>query len=98
MYKYGKIIINLILILILFILQFSFISGLDGILSKINLVIIILIFILVLFGLKYALIWSVCLGILFEFFSFFPFGFYLFSLLYFCIIKLSITQIKNLKL
>jgi len=81
MYKYGKIIINIFLILILFIIQFSFISGLPGIMSRINFVIIILIFILVLFNLKLALLWSLGLGILFGFFSFLPFGSHLFCLL-----------------
>ncbi len=81
MYKYGKIIINIFLILILFIVQFSFISGLPGVMSRINFVIIILIFILVLFNLKLTLLWSLGLGLLFGFFSFLPFGSELFCLL-----------------
>jgi len=78
---YSKIIINIFLIISLYIVQVSFISGLPTFFRHLNLVIVVLIFILGLTNFKLALWWSMGIGILFDIYSFAPFGIYLISLL-----------------
>lgn len=76
---YLKIFFNILLIIFLTILQFSFISTLPGALKSINIILVTLLFILVLGELEIALWWAIGAGFLFDIFSFLPFGAYLFS-------------------
>ncbi len=76
---YSKIIVNILLIISLYIVQVSFISGLPSFFRHLNLVIVVLIFILGLTNLKLAFWWSIGVGILFDVYSFIPFGVYLIS-------------------
>lgn len=76
---YKTIIVNLFFILILFLLQASFLSGLP-VLNNLNLILIILIFILSLKGVEFAFGWLLAIGFLLDIFSFLPFGMHLFSL------------------
>lgn len=75
-----KIIVNLIFIIGLVALQLSFISGLPGPFSNLNLVLVVLVFILGFASFNSAVWWSVGAGFMLEFFSFLPFGAHLFSL------------------
>ncbi|MBI4811852.1 hypothetical protein HY798_00145 [Candidatus Falkowbacteria bacterium] len=77
---YGKIILNVFLILTLTAVQLSFISGLPGWLNNFNLILVVLIFILGLGNLRLALAWMIGAGLLLDIFSFSPFGVYLISL------------------
>lgn len=74
---YSKWIAQIFIITCLAVIQFSFFSGLPNYFNKINIAIIAIIFILSLRGFRTALFWSVIFGILFDFFSFFPFGFFI---------------------
>lgn len=76
----SKILINLLLIVLLALVQISFISSLPKVASGLNLILIILIFLLIITNFKLALIWAVSLGYLLDLFSFYPFGIYLVSL------------------
>jgi len=77
---YGKIIFNILIILILAILQVSFFNSLPGWFSGFNASIVVLIFILGLGNFNLAFWWSMGFGVFFDIYSFLPFGFYLFSL------------------
>ena len=76
----SKIFVNLFLIVLLALVQISFINSLPKVASSLNLILIILIFLLILTNFKLALIWAVSLGYLLDLFSFYPFGIYLVSL------------------
>lgn len=75
-----KIIANIALIIILSIAQVSFISGLPGIASDVNLILVALIFILGFFNFDLALLWVLGIGFFMDIFSFSVFGVYIFSL------------------
>lgn len=77
---YVRIIIQALLIILVSLLQFSFISGLPLALNNFNLILIILIFILSLGSLKLSIWWAVSIGFLLDTFSFSPFGVFLVSL------------------
>jgi len=78
---YLKLISKILLIIILACLQIAFISGLPGFLSQVNLIIIALVFILAFGEVNDILIWSLGLGIIFELYSFLPFGVYLLGII-----------------
>jgi rod shape-determining protein MreD len=82
---YLKIIINILLILILAVIQFSFISGLPVGLENLNLVLVVLIFILSLYSLESALWQAAGMGLILDIFSFLPFGVFLISLFLSCL-------------
>lgn len=71
---YYKILINIILIILLAVFQFSFISSLPFYLKYINLEIIALIFILNLLDYKYVFWWAIGFGLFFDVISFSFFG------------------------
>jgi len=75
-----KIIINILLIFILTMIQFSFISGLPAPFNNLNLILISLVFILAFTSLDAALWWAVLFGFLLDIFSFSFFGQHLISL------------------
>lgn len=77
---YSKIIINTLLIIALFVLQFAFVSGLPVWFGSANLIIIVLIFIIGMGKINIALWWLFGLGFLMEIFSFAPFGIIFISL------------------
>ena len=78
---YIRLIGKFFLIIILACLEISFISGLPGFLNQFNLVIISLVFILAFSELKDILLWSAGVGIIFELYSFLPFGIYLLTII-----------------
>lgn len=78
---YIKILLNIIIIIILVAIQFSFISGLPWELNNFNLILIVLIFILSLGSLEMALWWALGSGLLLDIYSFSPFGVFLISLI-----------------
>lgn len=76
----AKIIINLLFILMLAVVQISFISGLPGLFNELNLVLTVLIFILGFASFNFAAWWLLGIGFALETFSFLPFGAYLVGL------------------
>lgn len=90
---YGRIIINLIIVVGLSIMQLSLIKALPGWLSFINLIIISLIFRLSLTNLKNAIIWAIGFGALIDLYTFFPFGFFLLN--YVVIVILTYFLLNN---
>jgi len=77
----AKIIVNTLFIIALSVAQVSFINGLPGSFTDLNLVLVILIFILGFAGFNYAICWSFGVGFILEIFFFLPFGTYLISLI-----------------
>lgn len=82
MSKYLNILFNALAIIIIIIAQLAFINGLPLYLSNLNIVLIIIVLLISLGSLKTALWWAFGLGLLFDFFSFEPFGLYLSSLFF----------------
>jgi rod shape-determining protein MreD len=78
---YGKIIINLFLVLFVILLQLGFISGLPLYLSSLNLILIILVFILEIKNFKMSYLWAFMAGFLMDLYYFNAPGNYFFSLL-----------------
>lgn len=74
---YLKAALNVLLMLGLASIQFSFISGLPAWFNGLNLILIALIFILSLYGIDLALSWAIGVGFFMDIFSFSPFGIYL---------------------
>jgi cell shape-determining protein MreD len=74
---YIKIIFNLILIIVLSVIQISFISALPFGLSNFNLALVSLAIILMISNFNISLWWAVGMGFLFDIYSFLPFGTYL---------------------
>lgn len=72
--RYLKIVWQLILIILLFAFQFSFIWGQFNFLNTINVVLLAIIFVLGFQNLKQALLWAFFSGLLFDLYSFYPFG------------------------
>lgn len=72
--SYGKIASNLISILGLAAVQISFLSVLPPPLSSFNLALVVLLFIFTLSDSSQSLFWLLSIGILFDLFSFAPFG------------------------
>lgn len=79
-YMIAKIIVNILFIIMFAVAQISFISGLPGFFSNLNLVLVVLIFILGFVNFNFAVWWSLGIGFLLEIFFFLPFGSYLISL------------------
>lgn len=77
---YGKVIINSVLILILTGIQISFVGALPGIFSCLNLVLVMSLYRLGFYGLENTAWWAVAVGVIWDFFSFLPFGSNLLSL------------------
>lgn len=82
---YFKIILNILLVIILALIQFSLISGLPAGLENLNLVLVVLIFALSLYSLESALWQAVGVGLILDIFSFLPFGVFLVSLFLSCL-------------
>lgn len=78
---FGKILINLFLILAIFSFQTAFISSLPAWLSGFNFIIIAIVFILIIGNLETALWWSIGCGALLDFFSFSNFSIHIISLI-----------------
>ena len=78
---YGKVILSIILIILIFLFQISFINGLPFYLFNFNFVVVLLILILGIINFKTSLYWTLGFGILFEVYSFLPTGAYLLSLI-----------------
>lgn len=78
---YYKIILNTFFILFVFVVQISFISALPWYFSMLNLGVISLVLILIYADFEIAIVWSISLGLLFDFYFFEPFGLYIFSFL-----------------
>jgi rod shape-determining protein MreD len=89
-----KIIIYLFSILLVFIIQWSFINALPFYLDNLNFILIVLIFILGIAGIKNALIWAMGVGLLLDIYSFLPFGTYL--VIFFIIIIFTNLLLNNL--
>jgi len=77
---YKKIILNILLIIGLFTVHFSFVSGLPSLLRNLNLILVILILILGMGNFKLAFFWAIGLGIFLDAYSFFSFNVFLISL------------------
>ncbi len=75
---YLKIIINLLLLIIISIIQLSFINGLPSYFTGINIVIIAMVFIVGLNRFDIWFWWAFGFGLFFDFYAFLPFGFHLF--------------------
>jgi rod shape-determining protein MreD len=71
--------LKILFISILAVFCLAFMSGLPSFFSFINLPVVVLIFILGLYGLPQALFWGFGLGLIFDVYSFLPFGVHLFS-------------------
>ncbi len=71
---YLKIFINIFFLIILSIIHLAFINGLSGWMSELNIVVITLIFILGLCDFKIWLWWAFGFGLIFDLYSFTPFG------------------------
>ncbi len=84
---YKTIIANLFFIIILFLIQANFLSGLP-VLNNLNLILIISIFILSLRGLEFSINWLLAIGFLLDIYSFLPFGVHLVS---FCLAVILIN-------
>ncbi|MEI6597404.1 MAG: hypothetical protein WCL13_04355 [bacterium] len=82
----AKIIANILFIITLGIAQISFISGLPGAFSDLNLVLVVLVFILGFGSFNLAILWSFGIGLMLEIFFFLPFGAYLISLIFMIIV------------
>ncbi|MFH1744832.1 MAG: rod shape-determining protein MreD [bacterium] len=76
---YGKIFLNIIFLITLTALQLSFLNSLPRPFGNFSLVIIVLIFMLGLRDDWLAIWWAAGVGVLFDFFSFYPFGIYIVS-------------------
>lgn len=74
---YLKFFLNFILIAVLALFQFSFISALPFGLSNFNFVLVMLIIVLMVSSFKTSLWWAIGLGFLLDTYSFLPFGVYL---------------------
>lgn len=74
---YGKIILNIIIILLLAIFQVSFISALPKYFNEINIIILVLVFVLSFSNLRFCLYWAMGFGLLLDIYSFSIFGTYL---------------------
>jgi cell shape-determining protein MreD len=79
---YLKIFSNIFFVLLLFILQFSFISTFVWYFSGLNILLVSILFILVLYGSKKAFFWSLGFGFFSDVFSFDFFGLYILSFLF----------------
>ncbi len=90
---YLKIFFNVILILVVAILQISFVVNLPIFLSYLILPILVFIFLLVFFNLEMTLFWGIGFGIIFDIFYFSIFGLYLF--VYFLTILVINFLLKN---
>ena len=77
-----RILLNIILGSLLFILQFGLISALPGFWRNLNLIVVVLVFILVLKGFRIALWWLLGLAVLLDIYSFLPFGINILSYLW----------------
>lgn len=75
-----RIFLNIILIILLSVVQLSFVSVLPGPLASLNLILVIFVFILVLGGLRLGLWWAFGTGLVMDALSFSPFGSYVLSL------------------
>ena len=75
MMPYKKI-INIILIILVACLQIAFISALPAPFNNINLAMIVLIFLIFLNDFNLVLTWALALGLVSDFYSFYPFGIY----------------------
>ena len=78
--KYLNILFSVVAIIAIIIAQLAFINGLPLHLANLNIVLIIIILLISLGSLEKTLWWAIGLGLLFDFFSFEPFGLYLSSL------------------
>lgn len=85
--------LNLILIIFLAVVQFSFIPVMPAYFSNLNLVLVSLIFVLSLFGLNRGLWWAAGAGLILDSVSFYPFGIFLLS--YFSSVILIYFLLKN---
>lgn len=74
---YGKTALSAILIILLSLIQVSFVSGLPGWFNNINAAALALVFVLALGSFRLALFWAFGLGFFMDIYSFLPFGVYL---------------------
>ena len=77
---YGRLIVNILSIILLTMVQVGLINALPGWLSGLNIIILVIIFISVLSDFVYAWWWAIGAGVILDTFSFMPFGIYLISL------------------
>lgn len=83
-----KIVLNILLIILVFIFQYSFIAHFK-ILRPIDFSLVLLVYMLLIFDRKIAIYWTFSLGLLMELYSEFPFGTILISLATtFCLVEL----------
>lgn len=76
---YFKIALNFILILLLVVLQFSFVSAMSSFYSGTNILLVAIIFILALFGTQVTWWWVLGIGSFYDVINYAPFGIYLIS-------------------
>jgi len=76
---YFRLALQIILILLIPAIQFSFLAGLPAGLSNLNIILLAIIFILALSGFQKSLIWALGMGIFMDIISFSGFGFYAIS-------------------
>ncbi len=74
---YLKMFLNLFLVFLAVLSQISFIGKLPLRADQLNLLLVVILFVLVLFDFRFALVWALGGGFLFDLFSFLPFGFFM---------------------
>lgn len=79
--KYLKIFFHALIIALFFVLQRGFLNGVFAFSGEANALLVILVFLLVFSKFELSIIYALAFSLLFEAFSFYPGGLYLFSLL-----------------
>ena len=78
---YFKIFLNILLLIGLAIAQAAFINSLPSFIGQLNIAVVVLVWLLNLSSFNNVLWWSVGIGVIFDLYSFLPFGLHTISLL-----------------
>jgi len=90
---YSKIFLNILSILFLSFLELSFVSALPSVFSDLNLALLALVMVLLLWDFNIALWWALAFGVIFDIYSFLPFG--IFSVSFFVSIVITNFFLRN---